>query len=225
MLQIEQSQLSLEARFGDQLVVSINKTARAGLLAEEWVNGFPCFVDKESHEARSGDKCLVELKSRNPTGNLYYVKVQRVLEAGDGDSTLLKKVMERSRPTFIRCPYYVKVGLQCAFRHLKHRKLDLIWFHFRFIERLKLEQSNRRGVEVDYGLIVQSTVELIEQTFSHDSAEAVRYLVALAKRLPSGKCEHELALQVFERAIAIARLKANSKLAFVLENHSRFQAQ
>lgn len=223
MLQIEQPQLSLEARFGDQLVVSVNKTAKAGLLAEEWVNGFPCFVDRESIEARSGDKCLVELKSRNPAGNLYYVNVQKVLEARDGDSTLLKKVMERTRPTFIRCPYYVKIGLQCARRHLKHRKLDLIWFHFRFIERLKIEQSQRR-IEVDYELIVNSTVELIKQTFCHDSAEAVRYMVALANRLPTTIDERQLAVRLFEHALAIARLKATSKEAFVMENYSSFQA-
>ncbi len=100
--------------------------------------------------------------------------------------------MERTRPTFIRCPYYVKIGLQCARRHLKHRKLVLIWFQFRFIERLKIEQSQRR-IEVDYELIVNSTVELIEQTFSHDSVEAVRYMVALANRLPTTIDERQLA--------------------------------
>ena len=72
---------------------------------------------------------------------------------------------------------------------------------------------------------MQSTLELIEQTFSHDSAEAVRYLVALANRLHVTKCEHELGLQVFERALTIARLKASSKEAFVIEQYARFKAQ
>lgn len=221
MIQIEASQLNLQAKLGDQIELSFNKIASGKFLAEERINGHVCFLDKASERIRSGDRCLVRLKNRCPSGEVYYATVIAILEAGDGKNTLLKRVMELSRPTFVKCPYYVRAGMKKARAYFKHRHLDLLRFHFRYIERLKLEQS-LGSAQIEYAPIVFETIELIERCFSHNSAQAVVYMVALANLLSTGRSENELVSHIFERALKLAELKATAKVDFVLENRSRF---
>jgi len=222
MIQIEASQLNLQAKLGDQIELSFNRIASGKFLAEERINGHVCFLDRESERIRSGDRCLARLKNRCPKGEVYYASVLWILEAGDGKNTLLKRVMELSRPTFVKCPYYVRAGMKKARAYFKHRHLDLLRFHFRYIERLKLEQT-LCSAQIEYAPVALETIDLIERCSSHNSAEAVVYLVALANLLSTGRSESELVSEIFVRARKLAELKATSKIDFVSENFSRLR--
>jgi len=221
MVRLELSQLNLQAKLGEQIRLYFNKLACGRFLAEERINGTVCFLDKESGPIRSGDRCLVWLKNMNPKGDVYYACLIRVTEPGDGKNTVLKRAIEVSRPTFVKCPYYVRAGMKKARSHFKHRHLDLLKFHFRFIDRLKLEHS-LYDVQIDYAPVVEETIELIESCFIYDSAQAVDWLVALAECLPAGKCESKLASTTFAFALQRAVLMATSKELFVLESYIGF---
>ena len=221
MVRLELSQLNLQAKLGDQFQLYFNKLASGKFLAEERINGKVCFLDRNSGPIRSGDRCLVWLRNMSPKGDIYYACLIKVTEPGDGKNTVLKRAIEVSRPTFVKCPYYVRAGMRKARSYFKHRHLDLLKFHLRFIDRLKLEQS-LYDVQIDYAPVMEDTIELIERCFVHDSAQAVEWLVELATCLPAGKCESKLASTTFALALQRALQKATFKELFVLESYLGF---